>query len=233
MNDLERLSLRIRKDSDDLDAWKTLLELVASPEKKDDCQKQIDRILAKRQNPVICPQCGAGMNIYFAEPLHDKRAKCSYCGAEIDIPDNYSRVEIEKKTGGYGKFFPETEYAVYERRVDGGNQSASITSDEIEKIIEEKGLDAARKELETRGIKGVKIAPLAGGGESNEINKIIKEQGADALKSKDIILVGSKTFNRIIIGFLTLIFSIFAIMMLTEVLKNITEVLQFFRLLFK
>ena len=173
------------------------------------------------------------MNIYFAEPLHDKRAKCLYCGAEIDIPDNYSRVEIEKQTGGYGKFFPETEYAVYERRVDGGNQSASITSDEIEKIIEEKGLDAARKELETRGIKGVKIAPLAGGGESNEINKIIKEQGADALKSKDIILVGSKTFNRIIIGFLTLIFSIFAITMLTEALKNITEVLQFFRLLFK
>jgi hypothetical protein len=173
MNDLEQLSLRIRKDSDELDAWKTLLELVASPEKKDDCQKQIDRILAKRQNPVICPQCGAGMNIYFAEPLHDKRAKCPYCGAEIDIPDNYSRVEIEKQTGGYGKIFPETEYTVYERRVDGGNQSVSITSDEIEKIIEEKGLVAARKELETRGIKGVKIAQLAGGGESNEINKII------------------------------------------------------------
>ena len=51
MNDFEQLSLRIRKDSDDLDAWKALLELVDSPEKKNDCQKQIDRILAKRQNP--------------------------------------------------------------------------------------------------------------------------------------------------------------------------------------
>ena len=45
MNDLEQLSLRIRKDSDDLNAWKALLELVDSPKKKADCQKQIDRIL--------------------------------------------------------------------------------------------------------------------------------------------------------------------------------------------
>jgi hypothetical protein len=219
MNDFEQLSLRIRKDSDDLDAWKTLLELVDNPEKKNDCQKQIDRILAKRQNPVICPQCGAGMNIYFAEPLHDKRAKCPYCGAEIDIPDSYSRTE--KQVSRYANLFPETEYTVYERRVDGGNQSASITSHEIEKLIEEKGLVAARKELEARGIMGVKIHQVAGGDESGEIDKFIEEQGTDSLKSKDIIFVGSKKLNRIIIMLQILIAVVFIFFMFLSMFNNI------------
>jgi nucleotide-binding universal stress UspA family protein len=212
MNDLEQLFLRIRKNADDLDAWKALLELVDGPEKKNDCQKQIDRILAKKQDPVICPQCGAGMNIYFAEPLHDKRAKCAYCGAEIDIPDSYSRTE--KQVNRYAKLLPETEFTVYERRVDGGNQSASITSDEIEKLIEEKGLAGARKELEARGIKGVKIHQVAGGGEaSSEIHKLIEEQGPDSLKSKDIIFIGSKQLNRTIITLQFLIAGVFIIFM--------------------
>jgi hypothetical protein len=226
MNDFEQLSLRIRKDSDDLDAWNTLLELVDTPEKKNDCQKQIDRILAKRQNPVICPQCGAGMNIYFAEPLHDKRAKCPYCGAEIDIPDSYSRTE--KQVSRYAKLLTETEFTVYERRVDSGNQSASITSDEIEKLIEEKGLVAARKELEDREIKGVKIGRVANSDELSEMHKIIEEQGTDALKSKEIIFVGSKRLNRIIISLQILIAAVFIIFMFITFFNQLIQVVHFF-----
>jgi len=231
MDDFDQLALRISKDADDLDAWKTLLELVDDPEKKKDCQGQINRILAKRQPPVICPKCGAGMNIYFAEPLHDKRAKCPYCGTEIDIPDSYSSVTVEKQTG-HGKILPETEVTVYERRADSGNQIAGITSDEIKKIIAQKGLAAARQELVARGIKDVKIDQLD---ESNELNKIIEEQGTDALKSKGIISVGPKQFNqfnRIIGWFRILVVAFTIIFLLIAGLKYHTELLQLFQSVF-
>ena len=90
MNDFEQLSARVRKNPDDLEGWKGLLVLVDDPRKKEDCQKQIDRINIKHQsNSLICPQCGAGMNIYFSEgQQNDKRAKCPYCGTDVDLPDS-------------------------------------------------------------------------------------------------------------------------------------------------
>jgi hypothetical protein len=209
MDSIEQLSLRIRKNPDDLEAWKTILTLVDDPKKKKDCQEQIDRITAQQQSPIICPQCGAGMTVYFAGELHDKRAKCPFCGTEIDIPDDYSKVVIEKRTG-IGQFLPETEAIVYERRSD--NNGASIDAEEINRLIMEKGLTAARQELKSRGIKGIQIDDIRGVEKSSEAYKIIEEKGLRSLeKSQDVIFVTPKQVNqaiRIVVylsGFLTLV----------------------------
>ena len=208
MNDFEELSQRIRNDPDDLDAMKTLFVSVDDPGKKKDCQEQIDRILAKRQSLIICPKCRVGMKVYFAEPLHDKRAKCPYCGTETDIPDSFTAVKIERQTG-FRNILPETEVMVYERRLDGGNQITGITSDEIQRIISEKGLAAARQELNARGIKDVTIDPLPDIAGSNDINKIIEDQGTDALKSKGVIFLGPKQLIRSILWFQFIMIAIF------------------------
>jgi isopentenyl diphosphate isomerase/L-lactate dehydrogenase-like FMN-dependent dehydrogenase len=200
MEDLEQLSMRIRKNPDDLDAWKAVLALVDDPKKKKDCQDQIDRINAKQQAPVICPQCGAGMTVYYAGELHDKRARCPYCRTDIDIPDAYSRTVVEKKAG-FGQILPETDFTVYERRAD--NNGGTITSDEIDKLIMDKGLDAARKELAARGIKDLKISGFSGIDKSSEENRILEEEGAKALaKSKGAVIVTEKQGNMIIKGVL-------------------------------
>lgn len=202
MESIEQLSMRIRKNPDDLDAWKALLGLVNDPRKKQDCQEQIDRIIVKQQSPIICPQCGAGMTVYFAGELRDKRAKCSFCGTEIDIPDAYSRTVVEKKAG-LGHLLPEANVTVFERRAD--NNGAMITSEEIEKLIMEKGLMAARQELETRGIKDLKISDFSGVDKSGEANRILEEEGAEALaKSQGAIMLTTKQANSMLKGVLVL-----------------------------
>ena len=200
MNDLEQFSQRIRKDPDDLNAWEGIMALVDDPGKKSDCQKQIDRIIMKRQaSGLICPQCGGGMAVYFAGELHDKRAKCPYCGTEVDIPDTYSRTEVETRTG-FGQFLPDTKVTVFERRTD--NSDAAITSDVINKLIMEKGLIAARKELEARGIQGLKISGFSGIDPSSEANRILEEDGLKALgKSQGAIFLTPKQANSMFKGF--------------------------------
>ena len=216
MDNFEQLSLRVRKNPNDLDAWKAISEMVDDPKKKKDCQEQIDRIMAKQQSPIICPQCGAGMTIYFAGELHDKRAKCPYCATDVDIPDSFSRTVVEKKAG-FGQLLPETNVTTYERRAD--NNGATITSDEIDKLIMEKGLIAARKELEARGIKDLKISGFSGIDKSTDENRILEEEGAEALaKSKGAIMVTAKQANFMIKGVLaffavlTLVFIIISLM---------------------
>jgi hypothetical protein len=198
MESIEQLSQRIRKNPDDLDAWKAILALVDDSQKKQDCQKQIDRILANQQAPLLCPQCGGGMRIYFLGELQDKRARCPFCGTEIDIPDAFSRTVVEKREG-FGQLLPDTDVTIYERRAD--NAGMAITADEIEKIIMDKGLIAARKELETRGIKGVKIKDVPGIEKSSEAQKILDEEGARAMaKSQGAILLNAKQANSLIRG---------------------------------
>jgi hypothetical protein len=198
MDSIEQLSLRIRKNPDDLEAWKSVLALVDDPKKQKDCQDQIDRIITKGQAPIICPQCRAGMTVYFAGEMHDKRAKCPYCGTEIDIPDAYAKTVVEKHTG-FGDILPETDVTVYERRAD--NAGATITSGEIDKLIMEKGLISARQELEAKGIKGLKIDDFSGIDKSSQANRILEEDGAKALaKSQGAIMLSTKQANAMIKG---------------------------------
>ena len=217
MDNFEQLSLRVRKNPNDLDAWKAISEMVDDPKKKKDCQEQIDRIMAKHQSPIICPQCGAGMTVYFAGELHDKRAKCPFCGTDVDILDAYSRTVVEKKAG-FGHLLPETNVTTYERRAD--NNGATITSDEIDKLIMEKGLIAARKELEARGIKDLKISGFSGIDKSTNENRILEEEGAEALaKSKGAIMVTAKQANFMIKGVL----AFFAVLMLAFIIVSLMQ----------
>jgi hypothetical protein len=194
MESIEQFAQRIKNDPNDLEAWKSILELVDDPKKKRDCQEQIDGITAGQQSPIICPQCGAGMNIYFAGELRDKRAKCPFCGTEIDIPDSYSKVVIKKRTG---QILPETEAVIYERRFD--NNGASIDVEEINQLIMEKGLAASRQELKSRGIKGLQTDDIQGVEKSSEAYKIIEEKGLRALeKSQGVIFVTPKQVNQAI-----------------------------------
>jgi len=218
MDSLEQLSLRIRKNPDDLDAWKSVMALVDDPKKKKDCQDQIDRIIIKGQAPVICPQCGAGMQIYFAGELHDKRAKCPYCGTDIDIPDAYSKTVVEKHTGP-GQFLPVTEVTVYERRAD--NAGATITSEEIDRLIMDKGLAAAREELEARGIKDLKISGFSGMDTSSQAYKILDKDGAKALaKSQGAIMLTTKQANGLIKGVLALCIIVPVIVLIVFLIQN-------------
>jgi hypothetical protein len=217
MESIEQLSLRIRKNPDDLDAWKAILALVNDPKKKQDCQEQIDRIIVKQQSPIICPQCGAGMTVYFSGELHDKHAKCPFCGTDVDILDAYSRTVVEKKAG-FGHLLPETNVTTYERRSD--NNGATITSEEIDKLIMEKGLKAARKELETRGIKDLKISGFSGIDKSSEENRILEEEGAKALaKSQGAIMLTTKQANFIIQGVLAFV----AVLMLVFIIISLIQ----------
>jgi hypothetical protein len=215
MDRIEQLSQRLQKNPDDLDAWKSILALVDDPKKKKDCQEQIDRIIAKQQFVNICPQCGAGMTVYFAGELHDKHAKCPYCGTDVDIPDSFSRTVVEKQAG-FGQLLPETKVTVYERRAD--NNGATITSDEIEKLIMEKGLFAARKELEARGIEGLKISDFSGTDPSSEAKRILEEDGAKALgKAQGAIMVTAKQANLMIKGVLAFFILLFLIFLLVQI----------------
>jgi DNA-directed RNA polymerase subunit RPC12/RpoP len=168
---------------------------VDDPKKKQDCQDQIDRITIKAQAPILCPQCGAGITIYFTGELHDKRAKCPYCGTDIDIPDSYSKTVVEKHRG-FGDLLPETDFTTYERRAD--TAGAQVTSAEIEELIMDKGLNAARAELAARGIKNVRIGGLSGVDPSSPANKILDEEGAKALaRSPGAIMLNPKQANAI------------------------------------
>ncbi len=209
MNELEQLSQRIRNNPDDLEAWKGLLTLVGDPDKKRDCQEQIDRILAKHSAaPMLCPQCGGGMSVYFAGELHDKRTKCPFCGTEIEIPDTYSKISVETHTDS-GQFLPGANVTVIERRAD--NSRAAITSDEIDQIIMDKGLAAARQELETRGLQELKIDGVARMDKSSEAYRILEEQGLKSLgKSQGAIFVTPRQVSSLFKG-VTIFFMIMAL----------------------
>ena len=218
MDSIEQMSLRIRKNLDDLEAWESLLALVDDPQKKRDCQAQIDRIIVKQSPAIVCPQCGAGMQIYFSGEMHDKRAKCPYCGTDIDIPDSYSKTVVEKHTG-FGDLLPETDVTVYERRAD--NAGATITSGEINQLVMEKGLAAARQELQARGIQGIQIGDASGMQMPAEARKILEEEGAQALaKSHGAIMLSGKQANSMIKGIL----AFFIVLMLIGIVLALVQI---------
>ena len=218
MNPFAALSERIRKNPDDLEAWQSLQAQVDDVRKKQDCQAQIERIRAKRQSPVICPQCGGGMEIYFAGELRDKRARCPFCKTEIDIPDAYSKMVVEQESG-FGKVLPGAQFTVYERRAD--NPGGKITSDEIDQLMMEKGLTAARKELEARGIQNIKLENFAGLENHPEDKKIIEEQGLKALeKTHNVIVLGNKELNLYIKVFLIAVVVINILFLLISLFQN-------------
>jgi len=121
-------------------AWMLLATLLDDEDKQADCYRQVLTIepgnaqaseklqqLTYRLPPVgedgtvlCCPQCGGKMNVRFVGQLQDKRAICTYCGTEVDLPDSYQHIERtrehESRPGGGSRT---VEKATVQTRSDG------------------------------------------------------------------------------------------------------------------
>jgi hypothetical protein len=196
MLSIAELIQHLRENPDDLLAWQSLQIQVDDPRKKQDCQEQIDRLLARGNPPLLCPQCGGGMEIYFSGELHDKRARCPYCTVEIDLPDAYTRLEIQQSSEAaltLGIQSPvTTRFTVYERRAD--QPGGSITSSEIEQLVAEKGLKAARQELASRGIHDLELEDFG----SLRAAQRNATPGQVPEKPGKVIVLGGKEYKRAI-----------------------------------
>jgi hypothetical protein len=165
------LTTLLRKDSKNAEAWALLATLLDDPLQKASCYRQIIRIdpgnqqaadmlqvldiqlpeLSPSEQPALdeepvlrCQQCGGEMEVQFIGEMQDKRAVCSYCGTEIDLPDSYSRVRKkrshEKRSGGSRT----VEETVVETRRDGelsveNTEALPPELQEMLRFLEEKG----------------------------------------------------------------------------------------------
>jgi hypothetical protein len=115
-------------------------------------------------DPILyCAQCGGPAEVRFVGDLKDKRAICSYCGTEVDIPDSYRRIQKlrdhQHLPGGGERIIEST---TIETRQDGIPDPENINNYplELQKIIEivkEKGASALieehLKDLQENGVK--------------------------------------------------------------------------------
>jgi hypothetical protein len=116
----EALKTLTAKDPFNIDAWELLASVSKDPHEQAECYRQLlqidpgNRQAATRlleitaqihgatppQEPthefdpiLYCKQCGGPAEVRFVGDLHDKRAICSYCGTEVDLPDSYFRIQ--------------------------------------------------------------------------------------------------------------------------------------------
>ena len=75
---------------------------------------------AREWEAVRCPCCNAPMQVRFLGELRDKRAVCRYCGSEVDLPDSYRRVRVQREQQGRGRNRRLVETTVIETRSDAG-----------------------------------------------------------------------------------------------------------------
>ncbi|MGC9348251.1 MAG: hypothetical protein ACP5JG_08960 [Anaerolineae bacterium] len=133
----------LRNHPHDVTAWMLLATVLDDPQQQADCYRQVlsldpgnqqaaralDQLRASRELKALrCPQCGGGMEVYFAGELRDKRARCRYCGSEVDLSDRFQRVQRTQASeqGAGVRRFEDT--VVVESRSDGG-VSPSIAED--------------------------------------------------------------------------------------------------------
>jgi hypothetical protein len=105
----------LRAHPDHVTAWMWLAMLLDDPRRRVECSRRVLRIAPdhsqaaqalQRLSPKLgpgekaepepgvtlrCPQCGGGLEGYFAGEMRDKRARCRYCDTDIDLPDSFRR----------------------------------------------------------------------------------------------------------------------------------------------
>jgi hypothetical protein len=170
-------------------AWELLADISTDPNERAECYRRIlqidpgNRQIAvklleitgetqdlnsqKRSfqlyDPIIyCKQCGGPAEVHFVGDLQDKRAICSYCGTEVDLPDSYQRIqklrEHQQLPGGGDRTIEKTVIETRQDDIPGEGDFESYPP-ELKKIIQilsEKGTadlsDEQLKELHESGI---------------------------------------------------------------------------------
>ncbi|MGC9358033.1 MAG: hypothetical protein ACP5GX_09205 [Anaerolineae bacterium] len=179
-----RLMDYLRANPHNVAAWMLLAKLLDDPQQQADCYQQVlgldpghrqaARALEGLTSPaegllLRCPQCGGAMETYFVEDLHDKRARCLYCGTEVDLPDSFQRVRrtrTSEQQAGVHRF---EDTLVVESRSDG--ETPSFTPEEIIRLIQ-------ARHRETSGAQEFpEQLPYEHTYTSDEIRRLLDQQG--------------------------------------------------------
>jgi hypothetical protein len=114
-------------------------------------------------DPIIyCKQCGGPAEVHFVGDLQDKRAICSYCGTEVDLPDSYQRIqklrEHQRLPGGGDRTIEKTMIETRQDGIPGEGDFETYPPDLIKiiQLLSEKGTadlsEEHLKELHESGI---------------------------------------------------------------------------------
>ncbi len=152
------------------DGWELLATILDEPARQADCYRQILRInpsnryaaerlqaLASRsmvsssqgqptpdeEAVLLCKQCGGAMEVRFIGEMQDKRAICSHCGTDVDLPDSFRRVQKKREHERSHLSSRTVEETVNETRQDGQNVSFDPEAFDPEalKALQERGYD--------------------------------------------------------------------------------------------
>ncbi len=184
-------------DPDNVDAWALLAILLKEPAEQAECYRQILRIEPENRQaaawlkvlrPQIpesaapggpaqvegkilkCQECGGVTEVRFVGELRDKRAFCPYCGAQIELPDSFMRVERRREQEPLpdGGIRPIDAVLVETGRDQVPGEPLSTERDEIDKVLQDLDLpdigDEALGEVGDRalgadtGMEGIRYA---------------------------------------------------------------------------
>jgi len=188
-------------DPGDRQAATRLLEVSAQIQSASPLEKPIHEF-----DPILyCKRCGGSAEVHFVGDLHDKRAICSYCGTEVDLPDSYSRIQKlrEHRTLPGGSEQP-IEKTVVETRHDGTSDTGAFENypPELQKIIQtlkEKGPEAFTQE-HLKGPKEYRIKEKSdpGGTEAEDLQASQEQDIEPSEESPDsqAIQTGTETIKE-------------------------------------
>jgi len=142
----------LRANPHHVEAWMLLASVLEDPQQQADCYRQVlsldpgHRLAAQalaqlttpaKETALRCPQCGGPMEVYFAGELRDKRARCLYCGTDVDLPDSFQRVQ-RTHTAEQGTGFQRFEdRLVVESRSDTG--TSALSAEDFIRLMQAQG----------------------------------------------------------------------------------------------
>jgi len=94
MDDMRSIANRVKANPDDWEAWLQSAEQVAEPDRKKYCLGQVARIKNRQQgfpDNIQCNNCGTLMAISIETDSAQKKARCPFCHAEIDLESGFRK----------------------------------------------------------------------------------------------------------------------------------------------
>lgn len=221
----------LKAEPDNADGWALLAILLKEPAEQADCYRQVLRIepdnrqaaawlealtahlpdSAAQEAPsevlgitLQCAQCGGVTEVRFVGKMRDKRAFCPHCGAQIDLPDTFQRVERrrEHEQGPLGESGIEESVVIETRRdhVSGGQLPSDV--DDLDEILQALDLpdteEGAMRDLRERDsvaelTKQVTVSSTSRVEEQEFLDRIMRQEGGgDALDGEIRALLGDQ-----------------------------------------